>query len=40
MRGTDPSVIERPYDGCGECLIGVLRLSRVSARMGAVHTRT
>ena len=29
MRGTDPSVIERPYDGCGTCLLGVRRLSRV-----------
>ncbi|SBV04726.1 MULTISPECIES: recombinase family protein [unclassified Streptomyces] len=29
MRGTDLSVIERPYDGCGKCLLGVRRLSRV-----------
>lgn len=29
MRGTDLNTIERPYDGCGKCLLGVRRLSRV-----------
>ena len=29
MRGTDLSVIERPCDGHGKCLLGVRRLSRV-----------
>ncbi|MFE6668034.1 recombinase family protein [Streptomyces sp. NPDC057697] len=29
MRGTDLNAIERPYDGCGKCLLGVRRLSRV-----------
>ncbi|MEV2213407.1 recombinase family protein [Streptomyces sp. NPDC050997] len=29
MHGTDLNVIERPYDGCGKCLLGVRRLSRV-----------
>lgn len=29
MHGTDPAVVERPYDGCGRCLLGVRRLSRV-----------
>ncbi|EHM26921.1 putative integrase [Streptomyces sp. W007] len=23
MRGTDLNTIERPYDGCGKCLLGV-----------------
>ncbi|MFH8621038.1 integrase [Streptomyces vietnamensis] len=23
--------VERPYDGCGKCLLGVRRLSRVKA---------
>ncbi|MEW1654783.1 recombinase family protein [Streptomyces sp. NPDC093707] len=31
MRGTDQMLIERPYDGCGKCLLGVRRLSRVKA---------
>ncbi|MEV0026246.1 recombinase family protein [Streptomyces atroolivaceus] len=29
MHGTTPHAIERPYDGCGKCLLGVRRLSRV-----------
>ncbi|WP_340642293.1 recombinase family protein [Streptomyces albidoflavus] len=29
MRGTDLNAVERPYDGCGKCLLGVRRLSRV-----------
>lgn len=29
MRGTDLNTIERPCDGCGKCLLGVRRLSRV-----------
>lgn len=29
MRRTDLDVIERPYDGCGKCLLGVRRLSRM-----------
>lgn len=29
MHGTTPPVIECPYDGCGKCLLGVRRLSRV-----------
>ncbi|MFD4997962.1 recombinase family protein [Streptomyces buecherae] len=29
MRGTDQNSIERPYDGCGKCLLGVRRLSRM-----------
>jgi hypothetical protein len=29
LRGTDLEVIERPYDGCGKCLLGVRRLSRM-----------
>lgn len=31
MRGTTMDEIERPYDGCGKCLLGVRRLSRVKA---------
>ncbi|MFD8011468.1 integrase [Streptomyces sp. NPDC058955] len=31
MRGTTMDAIEQPYDGCGKCLIGVRRLSRVKA---------
>lgn len=27
----DRSMIERPYDGCGRCLVGVRRLSQMSA---------
>ncbi|MFD6150279.1 recombinase family protein [Streptomyces sp. NPDC060243] len=29
MHGTSLSEVERPYDGCGTCLLGVRRLSRV-----------
>jgi hypothetical protein len=29
LRGTDPNMIERPCDGCGKCLLGVRRLSRM-----------
>uniref|UniRef100_A0AAU2W159 Recombinase family protein n=1 Tax=Streptomyces sp. NBC_00008 TaxID=2903610 RepID=A0AAU2W159_9ACTN len=29
LHGTDLPAIERPYDGCGKCLLGVRRLSRV-----------
>ncbi|WP_262388045.1 recombinase family protein [Streptomyces parvus] len=29
MRGTDLKAIERPCGGCGKCLLGVRRLSRV-----------
>ncbi|MCK7628178.1 recombinase family protein [Streptomyces sp. RS10V-4] len=31
MHGTDQILFESPYDGCGKCLIGVRRLSRVKA---------
>ncbi|MGW8763735.1 hypothetical protein ACWGN5_14655 [Streptomyces sp. NPDC055815] len=31
MGGTTMDEIERPYDGCGKCLLGVRRLSRVKA---------
>jgi DNA invertase Pin-like site-specific DNA recombinase len=31
MRDTTMDEIERPYDGCGKCLLGVRRLSRVKA---------
>lgn len=29
MGGTDMNEIERPYDGCGKCLLGIRRLSRM-----------
>lgn len=29
MRGPDLNAVERPYDGCGKCLLGVRRSSRV-----------
>ena len=31
MRDATQEEIERPYDGCGKCLLGVRRLSRMKA---------
>ncbi|GAA3857824.1 recombinase family protein [Streptomyces sedi] len=31
MRGVDLETVERPFDGCGKCLLGVRRLSRMKA---------
>jgi hypothetical protein len=31
LHGTDLNVIERPYDGCGKCLLGVRGLPRMKA---------
>lgn len=39
MDGTDLSVIERPYDGCGKCLFGVRRLSRVKTATSSPERR-
>lgn len=34
-----PPAIERPYDGCGECLLGVRRLSRVKPATSSSERR-
>ncbi|MGK4904052.1 integrase [Streptomyces albus] len=31
MRGVNMDVAERPWDGCGKCLVGVWRLFRMKA---------
>ncbi|MEU2080900.1 integrase [Streptomyces albus] len=31
MRGVNMDVAERPWDGCGKCLVGVRRLFRMKA---------
>ncbi|WP_338693950.1 hypothetical protein V2W30_04920 [Streptomyces sp. Q6] len=31
MHDTNLDEVERPYDGCGKCLLGVRRLSRMKA---------
>ncbi|MFD5342356.1 recombinase family protein [Streptomyces anulatus] len=39
MHGTDPHASERPYDGCGKCLLGVRRLSRVKLATSSPERR-